>query len=52
MGDTGQPPGAGPPVQPDMTPEQTGDGTQTLPKKMRTFEEIVAEEKNAATADI
>ena len=48
MSDTGQPPGAGPPTNPQsktsMTPVETGDGPKQ-PRRMRTFEEIVSEEK-------
>ena len=45
------PPGGGPPseatlnVQQTMTPEQTGGGIDNLPRKMRTFEEIMSDEK-------
>ena len=48
MSDTGQPPGAGPPTNPQsktsMTPVETGDGPKQ-PRRMRTFEEIVSEER-------
>ena len=47
MGDTGQPPtGCGQQQQPHhvMTPVQTGDDP-TLPRRMRTFEEIMCEER-------
>ena len=32
-------------VQQTMTPEQTGDGQENLPRKMRTFEQIMEDEK-------
>ena len=45
------PPGGGPPsldtqhIQQTTTPEQTGGGNDNLPRKMRTFEEIMSDEK-------
>ena len=45
MDDTGQPPGVGQKQPPAVTPDMTGDGPETLPRRMRTYEEIVADER-------
>ena len=50
MGDTGQPPGTTQaqlslPPQTTMTPVRTGDGSEGSPCRMRTFDEIIADEK-------
>lgn len=51
MGDSGQPPGAvtskppEPSSQQSTTPAQAGGGPDNLPRRMRTFEEIINEEK-------
>ena len=53
MGDTGQPPPGDPPnlhptpapTQSTTTPEKTGGGPEATPCRMRSFEEIVADEK-------
>jgi hypothetical protein len=56
MGDFGQPPGGQQQLQPQpvnplaspqitMTPERSGDGSEGAPCRMRSFDEIIADEK-------